>query len=338
MFDFGRTFLKLTFKSFLAICFLGNICLQPVVGQNGVSEDDKPVFWTTGSEYGRWSPYANYPHFEFRVACGDETEMKGHPVSSQDWEIRSKYAEPMTLAFRVQFYDDRIGKDDWSAWVQWTIQPGQNAKGWEVNDGHCSIRKPYYTQIKCAAPEKSYETVCLKSRNGRPYPERANAFTGEHDSNYNFNPSRVGGATSSNGVKTGKSFDPFATEPASSRRNCQLSGWGNDAMNSFVKSHSNFNLLTLPGKKLQFSDQTVSYTLDGPRKNNSGVSGDDVDTDIYFRSWTIDMNGTAVEFHEALWINPQTHSMEERQTISGEHQADKPGYVDMVQVACDPLG
>src|SRR5262249_219507 len=76
----------------------------------------------------------------------------------------SKYAEPMTLSYRVQFYDEDIGKDTWGGYMRETIQPGQISAGWDVVDGHCSMTRPHYTQIQCAAHAKNYDTVCLKGR------------------------------------------------------------------------------------------------------------------------------------------------------------------------------
>src|SRR5215470_8438961 len=104
-----------------------------------------------GGDWGAWAKFPNYPRFSIRTACGDDSQMKGYLVSSEDWQIRNGYAEALAIVWRAQFFDDRIGKNSWTGWMTEHFQAGQTSDAWTVVAGHCGRRNVTDFQIKCMA-------------------------------------------------------------------------------------------------------------------------------------------------------------------------------------------
>lgn len=146
-----------------------------------VAQDNGPVFWTQGGQWGAWSTFSIYPGVAVRVACGDNTTLNNYPVSSEDWQIRNGYTKPVAIVWRVQFFDKTTGKNAMAGWMLEHLQPGEISDGWTVVSGHCQARNALFVQLKCMAPEGEEGKQCFKDSNGNPYPLRAaGAFRGDH--------------------------------------------------------------------------------------------------------------------------------------------------------------
>src|ERR1700692_1245450 len=71
----------------------------------------KPVFWTSGGNWGPWTKDPAHPGISSRAACGDDSTMKNFPVSSEDWQTRNGYPVPIGIVFRVQFFDNQTNRN-----------------------------------------------------------------------------------------------------------------------------------------------------------------------------------------------------------------------------------
>ncbi len=157
------------------------------------AQQQKPVFWTRGGDWGNWLKITAHPGLSIRTACGDDSTLKNYPVSSTDWQLRNGYVEPMAVVWRVQFFDDSVGKNKMSGWMLERLKAGEVLDGWNVEGGHCQARNFISVQVKCAVREadvaKCYDV------DGNPYPPRPDgAFSGDHNPNGSESGSHVGQA------------------------------------------------------------------------------------------------------------------------------------------------
>lgn len=147
-----------------------------------IAQEKGPVFWTRGGNWGNWLKISNYPGLAIRTACGDDSTLNNYPVSSTDWQLRNGYVEPMAVVWRVQFFDDSVGKNKMSGWMLEHFKPGEVSDGWSVEAGHCKARNVISVQVKCAVRDGD-EAKCYNS-DGNPYPPRPDgAFSGDHNPN-----------------------------------------------------------------------------------------------------------------------------------------------------------
>lgn len=147
-----------------------------------VAQEKGPVFWTRGGNWGNWLKITAYPGLAVRTACGDDSTLKNYLVSSTDWQLRSGYTEPMAVVWRVQFFDDTIGKNKMGGWMLTHLKAGEVLDGWSVEAGHCQARNVISVQVKCAVRESDV-AKCYDS-DGNPYPPRPDdAFSGDHNPN-----------------------------------------------------------------------------------------------------------------------------------------------------------
>ena len=160
---------SLALLTFLSLLFLGQ----------AVAQEKGPVFWTTGGNWGNWLKMSNYPGLAIRTACGDNSTLNHYPVSSTDWQLRNGYTEPMAVVWRVQFFDDSVGKNKMSGWMLEHLKAGEVLDGWNVEGDHCQAKNFISVQVKCAVREADV-AKCYDS-DGNPYPPRpAGAFSGAH--------------------------------------------------------------------------------------------------------------------------------------------------------------
>jgi hypothetical protein len=177
-------------RQFVLVVFILTFFVVPLRAQ-----EDKPVFWTNGSGWGAWSRVSNYPGIQVRIACGDETTMNNYAVASQDWQLRNGYTRPEVVVWRTQFFDDRVGRNNWTGWMLEHLKAAQISDGWTVVSGRCFGGKVLQVQVKCIATEDHYQAwiaggsgpasnelnQCFKDPSGTLYPERPpDAFRGEH--------------------------------------------------------------------------------------------------------------------------------------------------------------
>jgi len=94
-----------------------------------IAQEKGPVFWTHGGNWGNWLKITAHPGLAIRTACGDDSTLNNYPVSSTDWQLRNGYTEPMAVVWRVQFFDDSVGKNKMSGWML------EHLKAGEVLDG-----------------------------------------------------------------------------------------------------------------------------------------------------------------------------------------------------------
>ncbi len=164
----------------LALCLLCS--LSPVLCR---AQADKPLFWTSGGNWGPWTKDPAHPGISSRAACGDDSTMKNLPVSSEDWQTRNGYAVPIGIVFRMQFFDKQTNRNAWTGWMQQDLQPGEVTDGWTVVSGHCADhlnRKGLTIQTRCVVRAGEESDKCYKDESGNAYPTRpADAFRGSHD-------------------------------------------------------------------------------------------------------------------------------------------------------------
>jgi hypothetical protein len=88
----------------------------------------------------------------------------------------------MAVVWRVQFFDDSVGKNKMSGWMLEHLKAGEVLDGWNVEGGHCQARNFISVQVKCAVREADV-AKCYDS-DGNPYPPRPDgAFSGDHNPN-----------------------------------------------------------------------------------------------------------------------------------------------------------
>jgi hypothetical protein len=173
---------------FLPFLFTGQVTAQ----------ENRPVFWTSGGEWGTWLKMSNFPGLAIRTACGDDTTLKNYPVSSEDWQLQNNYTAPMAVVWRVQFFNDSTGKNEMGGWMLEHLKAGQVSDGWVVAAGHCQARNIIRVQVKCAAREGK-EDACYKDPTGNPYPLRSEyAYRGDHS------PSSAAGSASAKSDESAK--------------------------------------------------------------------------------------------------------------------------------------
>ena len=144
------------------------------------AQEKGPVFWTRGGNWGNWLKITAYPGLAIRTACGDDSTLKNYLVSSTDWQLRNGYTEPMAVVWRVQFFDDTIGKNKMGGWMLTHLKADEVLDGWNVEGGHCQARNVISVQVKCAVRDRD-EAKCYNS-DGKPYPPRPDgAFSGDHN-------------------------------------------------------------------------------------------------------------------------------------------------------------
>lgn len=166
---------KVLFRGFVTLLFL-LVGLYPAP----LRAQDKPtVFWTHGGNWGKWLDITAHPGLAIRTACGDDTTLNNYPVSSTDWELRNNYDATMAVVWRVQFFDDSVGKNKMSGWMLDHLTSGEVLDGWNVEGGHCQARNYIAVQVKCAVVDDD-EAKCYDP-DGNPYPRRPDgAFSGAH--------------------------------------------------------------------------------------------------------------------------------------------------------------
>jgi hypothetical protein len=169
----------------LFVYFLSLLFSSPLVAQ-----EKAPVFWTRGGNWGNWLKITAYPGLAIRTACGDDSTLKNHLVSSTDWQLRNGYTEPMAVVWRAQFFDDTIGKNKMGGWMLTHLKAGEVLDGWNVEGGHCQARNFISVQVKCAVREA--DVAKCYDADGNPYPPRPDgAFSGDHNPNGSGSDSHV---------------------------------------------------------------------------------------------------------------------------------------------------
>jgi hypothetical protein len=156
----------------IAAMFLGLFVPSSVVAQ------DKPLFWTSGGNWGRWLKISNYPEVAVRTACGDDSTLNNHPVSSEDWQLQNNYRAPMVVIWRVQFFNQNHGRNEMSGWMLEHLKAGEVSNGWMVTAGHCKAWNTLTVQVKCAIPDtgENAGAACFKDSHGNPIAERTDQF------------------------------------------------------------------------------------------------------------------------------------------------------------------
>ena len=168
-------------------------CLFLLFPGQVAAQEKGPVFWTHGGNWGNWLKITAHPGLAIRTACGDDSTLKTYPVSSTDWQLRNGYVEPMAVVWRVQFFDDSVGKNKMSGWMLEHLKAGEVLDGWNVEGGHCQARNFISVQVKCAVREA--DVAKCYDADGNPYPPRPDgAFSGDHNPNGSGSGSHVGQA------------------------------------------------------------------------------------------------------------------------------------------------
>lgn len=145
-----------------------------------IAQEQGPVFWTQGGNWGNWLRITGHPGLAIRTACGDNTTLRNYPVSSTDWELRNSYAVPMSIVWRADYFAVDFGKSQMGGWVLEHLKPGEVSNGWAVEAGHCKAINKISVQVRCAVPQVD-EAKCY-DENGSPYPLRPDdAFRGDHN-------------------------------------------------------------------------------------------------------------------------------------------------------------
>jgi hypothetical protein len=188
----ARYLIILSKKIFLRMLLICVACATPFWGQ-----DADPKFWSRGGKWGPWVSIPQYPGLAVRSACGDDTTLNNFLASSEDWQLRSRYTEPIVVVWRVEFFDRTTGRNRMGAWMLEHLRAGEVSDGWTVMGGHCQQRNAITIQVKCMASEGE-EDECFKDPQGSPYPARpAQAYRGDHLKPEDTRASTAGHSTSS---------------------------------------------------------------------------------------------------------------------------------------------
>jgi hypothetical protein len=105
--------------------------------------------------------------------------LNNYLVSSEDWQLRSRYTDAMVVVWRTEYFDQTTGKNTMGAWMLEHLQSRQVSDGWTVVAGHCGAKNAVTVEVKCLAGEGE-EDECFKDSSGNSYPLRpSDAYRGD---------------------------------------------------------------------------------------------------------------------------------------------------------------
>ena len=316
------------------------------------------------AKWGEWKPFGpRFPLVEARVRCNFTIVDEGVRFSDWSYQFRHHYDRRMAIVESEEFYDlvRKVNKPNGAEGII-ELDPGQESFAFPGTiQGGC--HQEFNIGLSCAVDANETEKCWAKTKGAPPSNLRVfDSSTGQRlpgiDALQNNEPDKAKrGSTADASRDTSNSpvnplpkYDPFSALPPLLSRSCTmwprspnrpsdsekmiLNTTGTLVQDQVGNWQARVSLHTLPNQRLQFLGQTVDYTLSGPQKNDSGASGDDADTSIWFRTWDINLGGFLVHFEEALWVDPNTNRASERQSILGSVD----GAPDVnISMGCDGL-
>lgn len=155
----------------ITVLFLCFVSLASAQSGFDVDPANQPVWFTKGTQWGRWTKSVHFPGISWRVACGDGFKLGNVVVYKQQTQVRNDYNGPTTLVWAVEAYNQQTGKNTFLNPMQQDFDAsGKVSAVLTVLAGQCAGGQQTWIRLICATPV-GQASKCYQS-NGQPYAAR----------------------------------------------------------------------------------------------------------------------------------------------------------------------